>query len=536
MIEVRGAGGAPGIVTGPIVLYRPASTTGTTSFVDRRDRAVAYFTALGERLRARDLADEAAIFDAQALLVADPALAAAVTSRASGASVPEAICAAIDELAAPLEALPDPYLRGRASDIRAVGAALLGEERSPDLPPGAILVARDLTPAETVNLPLSSVAGLVTVLGSATGHTAILARALGIPAVVGLGEEALTAPDGTPAILDGQAGLLILDPDRATTARYVELRAAQQAATARRTALIGLPAETSDGRRIALWANVGSLSEVKAAISAGAEGIGLLRTEFLFLQRSTPPAEDEQFAAYVSVLRMMAERPVVVRTLDVGGDKPLAYLPPASEPNPFLGERGIRFSQRFPDLFRTQLRALLRAAVYGDLRIMLPMIATAADLDWARGELAAVVDDLRASGTDFRGEAPFGIMIETPAAAVMADRLAARAAFFSVGSNDLAQYALAADRTVAQLAGRYSGDDPAVYRLIAMTVAGSRGAGISVGVCGELAGDPHAAMALVGLGVAELSMAPGSIGAVKEQLRASTFADAEQAGRRACSS
>ncbi|HZB96531.1 MAG TPA: putative PEP-binding protein, partial [Herpetosiphonaceae bacterium] len=210
------------------------------------------------------------------------------------------------------------------------------------------------------------------------------------------------------------------------------------------------------------------------------------------------------------------------------------YLPALSEPNPFLGERGIRFSQRFPELFRTQLRALLRAARHGDLRIMLPMVATAADLAWAHDQMQGAADDLRAAGIDFRAEVPLGIMVETPAAALMADRLAPRAAFLSIGSNDLAQYTLAADRTLAHLAGRYNGDDPAVYRLIAMTVAAARTRGIPVGICGELAGDPAAAVALLGLGVDELSMAPGSIGAVKERIWATTFADAEDAARRAC--
>ena len=535
MIEFRGVRGAAGIAIGPIARYQPVAASDAAPFSVRRERAVAYLRGLSARLHEQGLPDEAAIFDAQVLLVADPALEAAVAAHEqAGAPVAMAIRTAIDELAAPLEGLDDPYLRERAADIRAAGAALLGGEQPLQLPPDAILLATELTPAETVNLPLRSVGGLGTVKGSPTSHTAILARSLGIPAVLGLDPEALAWPEGTRAILDGAAGVLILEPDRATQAYYEQLKLERRDAVAGHTAQRELPTETSDGRRIAVWANIGSLEEVEAALRAGAEGIGLLRTEFLFLQRSAPPGEDEQVDVYTAVLHGLVGRPVVARTLDVGGDKPLPYLPALSEPNPFLGERGIRFSQRFPELFRTQLRALLRAARHGDLRIMLPMVATAADLAWAHDQMQGAADDLRAAGIDFRAEVPLGIMVETPAAALMADRLASRAAFFSIGSNDLAQYTLAADRTLAHLAGRYNGDDPAVYRLIAMTVAAARTRGIPVGICGELAGDPAAAVALLGLGVDELSMAPGSIGAVKARIRATTFADAEDAARRAC--
>lgn len=535
MIELRGAGGAPGIAIGPLVKYESAPSTYSGSFPLRRERAVAYLRSLGDRLRARGMRDEAAIFDAQALLAADPAIEQPVERHvAAGKALDDAIRAAIAELAASLEALGDAYLAARAADMRAVGAALLGGVgRHAQMPRGAIVLAADLTPAETVDLPLEEIGGLATAAGSPTSHTAILARSLGIPAVVGLGDAALRLNGAAQAILDGDRGRLIVDPDAPTRRRYTHLAANRQVESAEVAALAKLPAETKDGRRIALWANIGGPADVPAALRAGAEGIGLLRTEFLFAHRSAPPSEDEQITAYRAVLDGMQGRPVVVRTLDAGGDKPLAYLPRLSEPNPFLGERGIRFSQRFPELFRTQLRALLRAAAHGDLRIMLPMIATAADLAWARAELDAVRDSLRSEDVMFRADAPLGIMIETPAAAVMADALAAEVDFFSIGSNDLAQYALAVDRTLAPLAGRYSSADPAVYRLIAMAIAGAQTANIPVSVCGEVAGDPEAAIALLGLGVDELSMAPASIGVVKARIRALSFAEAEVAGRRA---
>jgi phosphotransferase system enzyme I (PtsI) len=286
----------------------------------------------------------------------------------------------------------------------------------------------------------------------------------------------------------------------------------------------------ADGHPVQLWANIGHPDEAASARERGAEGVGLFRTEFLFLDRAIAPSEDEQYAAYAHTLEAMAGRPVVVRTLDVGGDKPIPYLPPLPESNPFLGTRGIRFARHAPQLFETQLRALLRAAPHGDLRIMLPMVATPDDVAWARAVLQRLAAELGVGA----GSVPLGIMVETPAAAVSLDRLRPGLAFCSVGSNDLAQYTLAADRSSSTLATSYRHDDPAVFRLIRTAARAAHALGLEISVCGELAGDPHHALALVGLGIDKLSMAPAALDDVKELLLASTLDAARQQAGAAC--
>ena len=536
MTEFHGTGGAPGVALGTVVQFHSAPPRIHAPFPQLRDRAVAHLRQLAARLRTQGLAEESAIFDAQALLAADPALEEAVAALVTaGEPIDIAVRAAAEDMAVVLETLDDPYLRARAADVRAVADVLLAEDMSCylDFSPGAIVVAHDLTPAQTVDLPLHQLGGFATAAGSAISHTVILARSLGIPAVVGLGTAVLEVPEGAPAIVDGVAAHLIVEPDLATHERYAALQQNLALDALRHAAQRDLPAQTLDGRQVALWANIAAPGDEEAALAAGAEGIGLFRTEFLFLSRSSAPGEDEQYGVYTDVLRRMDGRPVVVRTLDVGGDKSIPYLPALDEPNPFLGERGLRFARRFPELLRLQFRALLRAALAGDVRIMLPMIATLDDLRWARAQLDEAARALAAEHVPHRANVPLGIMVETPAAAVMAERLAAEAAFFSIGSNDLAQYTLAADRTLAPLAEHYHGHDPAVFRLIALVVEGARTTGIPVALCGELAADPAAAEALLGLGVDELSMVPESISPVKERIRAATIPTLQEAARRA---
>jgi phosphotransferase system enzyme I (PtsI) len=550
-ISLRGAGAAPGIALGRAVRYRvpqggapapadPDPEAALARFAAAQQSAAAQLRALADQLRAEGRAPEAAIFDAQALLAEDMFLTDEVARRvrAEGEPLEQALAATIAQMRAALETLEDPYLRQRAADVDAVGqmiAAALRGESNPlqQVPAGAIIVAADLTPAETAGLRGGVVAGFVTAYGGPAGHTAILARALEIPAVVGVGDAALAIPDGAELILDGDAALVIVEPDTGQRRAYEQRRAGQQAARAQRQTLRDLPGQLADGRRVALWANIGHPNEARRALEHGAEGIGLFRTEFLFLDRSSPPGEDEQFAAYRATLETMAGRPVVVRTLDIGGDKPLPYLDLPHEANPFLGTRGLRLCMRYPELFSTQVRALLRAALYGDLWIMLPMVATPEDLAWGRAQLTAAAAALEAEGAAHRADVRLGVMIETPAAAVTADLLARAAAFFSVGSNDLTQYAMAADRGAAELAARYPHDSPAVLRLIAQAAQAAARAGIPIGVCGELAGVPAAAPVLVGLGIAELSMAPASIPLVKERLRTITLAEAQAAARKA---
>ena len=547
--HLAGVGGAPGIALGRAFCYSaaghapPAADESRQSALDRfaaaQAAAIDRLNGIAEQQRAAGLEAEAGIFEFQALLVEDPALADEVTRLVeAGETLDAALDAAVAAVRASIASVDDAYIRERAADVDAVGAeirrALYGGGLSlADVPPGAIVVAPDLTPAETAELRSGTVAGFATAYGGPTGHTIILARALGIPAVVGLGAAALEIAAGSELVLDGRAARLIADPSPEERAAYAQRMADERSAAERRTRLRGQPGRLADGSPVALWANIGRPDEAQQALDYGAEGIGLFRTEFLFLDRKSAPTEDEQFAAYRSALETMAGRPVVIRTLDIGGDKPLPYLDMPHEENPFLGARALRLCMRRPDLFATQLRALLRAGVYGDLWIMLPMVATPEDLAWGRAQLRASAEGLAAEGILHRADVPLGVMIETPAAAVTADLLAREAAFFSVGSNDLTQYAMAADRGMGEFVSRYRHDAPAVLRLIGMAADAARRAGIPIGVCGELAGVPNAAPLLAGIGVDELSMAPASIPIVKERLLGLTLEQARAQARAA---
>jgi phosphoenolpyruvate-protein phosphotransferase len=398
-------------------------------------------------------------------------------------------------------------------------AHLVGAELGrPTLAEPGILVAADLTPADTAGLDPEMVLGIATALGGPTSHTAILARSLGIPAVVGLGESTLAVEEGVTAILDGGAGTLRANPAGAEVAD-AEARAERfrrTEAEARSSALE--PAVTRDGVRVEVFANVGKPEEAGAALEAGAEGIGLLRTEFLFLDRERMPTEEEQEAAYRGVASALEGRPVIVRTLDVGGDKPLPYLPMPAEANPFLGVRGLRLGLTRPEVFGPQLRAVLRAASDHPLRVMFPMVATLDELLAAR----AALDDARRE-TIRKGaaapEVPVGIMVEVPSAALAAATFAPHADFFSIGTNDLAQYALAAERGNERVAALSDALHPAVLRLIRLTVEAAEPLGRTVGVCGELAADPVAVPILIGLGVRELSVGVPAIARVKRAVR-----------------
>jgi multiphosphoryl transfer protein len=368
----------------------------------------------------------------------------------------------------------------------------------------------------------------VTARGGATGHAAILARALGIPAVVGAGATVLAIPEGTPLIVDGTAGTVDVDPDPGTVATHEARRAAADAERAAALAGAAEPGALADGRRIEVFANVGSVAEARLAVDGGAEGVGLLRTEFLFLDRATPPDEEEQVAVLREIAAALGGRPVIVRTLDAGADKPLPFLRQDPEDNPFLGVRGIRLSLAQPELFRAQLRAIVRVAAEHPVKVMFPMVATRGELRAARALLDEVRDEL---GADAQLEV--GVMVEVPALALQAAELAPDVDFFSIGTNDLAQYTMAAERGNAALADLLDEARAPVLALIAAVVAAADAHGRWVGVCGELAGDPEAAVQLAGLGVGELSMAASRIPAVKAALREVDAEAAEAAARAA---
>jgi phosphoenolpyruvate-protein phosphotransferase/dihydroxyacetone kinase phosphotransfer subunit len=476
---------------------------------------------------------EAEIFTAHALLLDDAALTGpALRQIDEGAGAGRAWRSAAQEAAAAFRALDDPYLRERAVDVEDVARRVLA--RLAGMPAGSapraagIVFARELTPGEAVGLDPDETWGIATARGGATAHAAILARALGIPAVVGLGDALLGIAEGTPLVLDGEAGTLELDPGDDVVARA---RARREAAAERRRAVLARAAEPGalrDGRRVEVFANVGSPAEVRHAVEQGAEGVGLLRTEFLFLDRATPPDEDEQVAVLGEIARALDGRDLIVRTLDAGADKPLPFLRQQPEDNPFLGRRGIRLSLAEPDLLRSQLRAILRVAAEHPVKVMFPMVATLDEVRAAR----TVLDQARTE-LDSRAGLEVGVMVEVPALALEAARIAPEVDFFSIGTNDLAQYTMAAERGNAALAGLLDDSLSPVLALIAAVTAAAEAHGRWVGVCGELAGEPEAAVLLAGLGVRELSMAASRIPAVKAALREVDFEAAAAGATRA---
>ena len=471
---------------------------------------------------------EAAIFDAHVALLDDEALLEpAREAIAGGATAERGWHDAAEQVAALYRALDEPLLRERATDVLDVGrrvvAAITGEEAAGPTEPGIVL-ARELTPAEAAGLDPELVRGIATAHGSATAHAAILARALGLPAAVGLGDALLAIDEGTALLLDGEAGTLQVDPDedllRDAEERGERLAARRAAARERAHE----PGATRDGTRVEVFANLGSAAEAATAVEMGAEGVGLLRTEFLFLDRPQLPDEDEQVETLRQIAVALDGRPLVVRTLDAGADKPLPALPMPPEANPFLGVRGIRLTLERPEILATQLRAILRVAAEHPVKVMLPMVATLGEVRAAR----ALLEEAR-TATGINTPLELGIMVEIPAAALTAERLAEHVDFFSVGTNDLTQYTMAAERGDERLAGLLAGPQPAVLRLVKATVEAAAARGRWVGVCGELAGDPAAAVLLAGLGVTELSMAPALVAEAKAALRAVDLADARAA-------
>jgi phosphocarrier protein FPr len=466
------------------------------------------------------------IFQAQALLLDDEDLHAAVRQHIYRRALPcaEAVRQATLAWAQRFRAMSGDLFRQRAADVEDVGRRLLRilgheEELDLDLPADAIVVAHDLLPSQTATLDRSRVVGFCTAGGGPTAHTAILARSMGIPAITGIGPTLLEeVRRGATLAIDGGHGRIIVEPDAATLEAYHAAQAAAVAARAAAWAAARALTRTRDGVRVEVVANLAAPADVELALAAGAEGVGLLRTEFLFQDRQAPPGEDEQVAVYGQVVRGMGRRPVVIRTMDIGGDKPAPFLMLPHEANPFLGWRAIRISLAMPELFKTQLRALLRAAVHGDLHIMFPMIATVDEVLHAQALLAESAAELAAAGVPHRADVPVGIMIEVPAAVAAADHLAGLVDFFSIGTNDLTQYVFAADRTNSRVAALADPLHPALLRQVDAVLSAAHAHGIRVGLCGELAAHAEAIPILLGLGLDEFSMAPASIPAAKQVL------------------
>jgi phosphotransferase system enzyme I (PtsI) len=497
-------------------------------------QAAQEITALCGRTAAKVGAGAAQVFEAHLLMLQDPALVDAARAQIARESVCAewAFASAGREMADLLATLDDAYLRERSADVLDVTdrvvRILLGSPASAlsSLSRPSIVVAHDLTPSETAQMDHDLIVGFATEVGGPTSHTVIMARTLGIPAVVGLGAVSGQAATGDLAILDGTAGELVLRPDLAELQQAEERLAALREREQRLKAIARLDSVTADNRRVELAANIGRPAEAAAALQYGAEGIGLFRTEFLYMEGNSLPTEEEQYRAYRSALEQMGPRPVIIRTLDIGGDKQVEALKLPAEMNPFLGLRAIRLCLERRDLFKVQLRALLRASAHGHLRIMYPMVQSLQEIEAANAVLADARAELEAEGTP-AGKPEVGIMVEIPAAAVVADLLAPHVDFFSIGTNDLIQYTLAVDRMNERVSHLYQPYHPAVLRLVRQICVAARQAGKWTGMCGEMAGDPVAAPVLLGLGLDEWSMSAPAIPAVKEVLRTTTRSEAE---------
>ncbi|MGD0862133.1 MAG: phosphoenolpyruvate--protein phosphotransferase [Candidatus Limnocylindrales bacterium] len=566
-LHLAGIAAAPGIAVGPIWRYRPplaeaaAAAAGRTAPPGRpatgpdgavprlrsaSEEAARQLEGLAARVRELGRAEEAEIFEAQALMATDAVLLDEAIRRIEAGGEPAAaVQAAAETTAAVLAALDDELLAARAADVRDVGARiariLTGDVLElPDVP--SIAVADDLPPSVTVEIPPGLLTGIALAAGSRTAHAVILARSLAIPAIVGVAgllesvDAGVERLGGRPlrAALNGETGELILDPGPSQEVQFHRRQAALTAQHAEAMALRDRPCATADGERVLLVANIGSPDDAPRALEARAEGVGLFRTEFLFMSRQTAPTEAEQVEAYRRVLTAFGpHRPVVIRLADIGGDKAIPYLGLPHEANPFLGVRAIRLAYTSRDLLLTQLRAIWRAGALAGVvpHVMAPMIATVGDVELFLSLRDEARDALLAEGLPCAERVVSGIMVEIPSAAILAADLAQRIDFFSIGTNDLTQYTLAADRGNAILAPLQDALHPAVLRLIASVVAGADAAGIPVAVCGELAGDPAGALVLVALGVDELSADAASLDGVRAALAGVTRADLDELAR-----
>jgi len=552
-MKLSGIAASPGIGVGPAFVLESEELAvrefkvpaeGVESEIEFFDKALLLSRRDVAQLRdgiAAELGEhEAEIYDAHVMMLDDPELHRAVVEgiRSTHRNAGVVFRDYMSGVAARLERVEDEYLRERHADVLDVERRVLrylvgGGQRRVALPGPAVVIAHDIGPSDVAMLDRSKVLGVVTEVGSRTSHSAIVARGRGIPAVVGARGVIEHVKTGEMSLVDGFTGEVELNPDPDTVARYQARRARFDQDTLDLRGLQGQPAVTPDGKRIELGANIELPDEVEQVMSAGADGVGLFRTEFFYLDRAELPSEEEQFEAYRAVAERLAPRPVVFRTMDLGGDKVASYLGTTHETNPFLGYRGIRFALHHPEVFRAQLRAIYRASAFGQVRLMFPMISRLDELERATALCAEVAAELARTGVPFDRSLQVGMMVETPSAVWEADLMARIASFFSIGTNDLTQYTLAMDRDNEQLAQLYEPLSPAVLRSIRHTVDSGHAAGRWVGVCGEMAGDPRVAVLLVGLGVDELSVSCFDLPRVKAAIRSVTLDRARELAQQA---
>lgn len=559
MLVKRGIAVSPGIVTGPAFVLGTEVTRARRRFVPASTvdaeiaRLHSALAAVAEQLEEhRHQATEqlgeqyGRIFGAHLEMARDPALVRDVEEliRQKSYSPEYAAAYSLDRSAKMLRALPNQHLAERAADIldlkKRILQQLQGEQRQvlENLKSPVVVLAGNLTPSETARLNRELVLGFATEVGGHTSHTAILAGALEIPAIVGVGEFLSEVSGGETVILDGNRGELIIEPDQETLRKYVDTRAKIQSVSQRRESLSALPAETSDGVRIQLMGNIEFPEEVEHCTERGADGVGLYRTEFLYLGNDFEPTEEDHFRAYQRVVSAFPDKPVVIRTLDLGADKTPQALDGIvnRSPNPVLGLRSIRMSLQNQTLFKTQLRAILKAAVGGDVRIMFPLVSSLLEIRQARMMVGDVIEDLEDDGdVEFARDVPIGMMVEVPSAVLLIEEFAREVDFFSIGTNDLIQYTLAVDRSDPAVASLYNSGDPAILRQIQRVVDVANDRNLPVTVCGQMSSDPVYAPLLIGLGLRQLSVAPQAIPELKEVIRQLTLPQAKRIAKHAMS-
>jgi phosphoenolpyruvate-protein phosphotransferase len=550
--QMKGIPASPGIALGPVFHYRPIklevekiSINNPEAEWSRLERALVkaedQLQNVYEKALLETGAASAEIFQAQLEMLRDPELLMFCRRELDEhlVNIEAAWQEATEHYARMLEGMQNEYFQARAADVRDMASRVLrvlaGTENqaSAGLSRPSILLAYDLTPSDTILLDKSFILGFCTSVGGETSHTAILARSLGLPAIVGAGPELMTVPTDSRMVLDGYGGMMTIDPDSTVETYWVQEKKSREELYARATLLCHDPAVTTDGKQVEVVANIGSLDSARKALEHGAEGVGLLRTEFLFLERDTLPDEEEQVRVYTEILDVFGKLPVVLRTIDIGGDKEIAYLNLAKETNPFLGVRGLRLCLARPDLFKPQLRAAFRASRGHNLKLMFPMVATLGEVQTARSMVNACLAELAEEGRPLLERVEIGIMVEIPSAALLAEHIAPAVDFFSIGTNDLTQYTLAVDRSNANLSYLTSAFSPAVLALIGQVIQAGHHHGKWVGVCGELAGEPLAIPILLGLGLDEFSMNPPAVPLAKQIIRRLNLADCQTLARSA---
>jgi len=505
-------------------------------FFAARAKSAKQLEAIKEKARETFGEEKEAIFEGHLMLLEDEELEEDIIAfiKENNASAGLAINTIIEQNAEMLSQLDDPYLRERAADFRDIGGRLLKNALGIEIVnlstinEEVILVANDLTPSETAQINLDKVLGFITDIGGRTSHTSIMARSLELPAIVGTNDITKKVQNGDMLLLDAINNQVVINPSDAELAKFKETRDTYLAEKAELAKLKDLPATTLDGHQVEVCSNIGTVKDCDGAQRNGAEGVGLYRTEFLFMDRDALPTEDEQFDAYKAVAEAMPNQPIIIRTMDIGGDKDLPYLDLPKEMNPFLGWRAIRICFDRPEILHAQLRAILRASAFGKLRMMFPMIISVEEIRKLKAVLEELKGQLRNEGHAFDEQLEIGVMVETPAAAAIAHHLAKEVEFFSIGTNDLTQYTLAVDRGNELISSLYNPMTPAVLTLIKQVIDASHAEGKWTGMCGELAGDERATLLLLGMGLDEFSMSAISIPRIKKLIRNTNYQDAKQ--------